>query len=91
MHIHANQVNPNTQLDLVNAAGRAAAKREVKRIRKKLLEEASRLLGEATSGEASVVSVGKREESQRETKQQKSRSGHEETTDSADTAISDWV
>ncbi len=93
MHIRPNQVNPNTQLDMVNAAERAAAKREVERTRKKLLEGASKLLGEAASGEACVVRVGQREESQAETKQQdqqKPRRRHEETADSADTAISDW-
>lgn len=87
-------MNPNTKLDLVNSAERAAAKREVERIRKKLLEGASKLLGGAASGEACVVSVAQREESQAETKhqdQQKPRGGHEETADSGDTAIWDWA
>ncbi len=64
MHVHANQINPNTQLDALYAAERAAAKRAAESTRKKLLEFASELAGEADSEEACVVKLGAREESE---------------------------
>jgi len=47
MHVHANQINPNAQLDALYAAERARAKKETEGIRKKLSEFASALAGEA--------------------------------------------
>jgi hypothetical protein len=38
MHGHANQMNPNVQLDVLYAAEKAAAKQEAARTRKKLSE-----------------------------------------------------
>ena len=47
MHVHASQINPCTQTDALYAAERAAAKRAAERTRKKLLELASEVGGEA--------------------------------------------
>ncbi|MGA8212222.1 MAG: hypothetical protein WB799_01415 [Candidatus Sulfotelmatobacter sp.] len=58
MHVHANQINPNTQLDALYAAEKAAAKRAAESTRKKLLEFASELAGEAESEEGCVVKLG---------------------------------
>jgi hypothetical protein len=70
MHVHGNQINPNVQLDSLYSAQRAAAKREAARTRKKLSEFASELAGEAESGEACVVSLQGREESEEAPKRQ---------------------
>jgi hypothetical protein len=59
MHVHANQTNPNIQLNTFYAAEKAEAKRETERTRKKLMEFASVLLGEA--GEAFAVQLGARD------------------------------
>ena len=95
MHVHPNQINPTIQTDALYAAERAAAKREAERTRKKLLEFASELAGEADSGEACVVRLGAREESQEQAKHQKpnARKKQKEPTDTedADRAISDWA
>ncbi len=64
MHVRANQINPNAQLDALYSAQKAAAKRETARTRKKLSEFASELAGEAESGEACIVRLEGREESQ---------------------------
>jgi hypothetical protein len=96
MHVHQNQVNPNAQLDAMYAAQKAAAKREAERTRKKLVEFASELAGEADS-EACVVKLGAREESQAETKQQnpqpqrKQKKNYEQDQDDAERSISDWA
>jgi hypothetical protein len=94
MHVHPNQINPNTQMDALYAAERAAAKQEAERTRKRLLEFASELAGEADS-EACVVRLGAREESQEQTKQrdQGSQKKQKERADSeqADNSISDWA
>jgi hypothetical protein len=95
MRVHANQVNPNAQLDALYAAERAAAKRAAERTRKKLLEFASELAGEADSG-ACVVRLGTREESQESPRRQEqpgSGKKPEEGKDSAeaDKSISDWA
>ena len=47
MHVHANQINPTAQSDALYAAERAAAKRAAESTRKKLLEFASDVAGEA--------------------------------------------
>ncbi|MGA8501316.1 MAG: hypothetical protein WB683_07195 [Candidatus Sulfotelmatobacter sp.] len=103
MHVHANQINPNVQTDALYAAERAAAKRAAEGTRKKLLEFASELAGEAESEEASVVKLGAREEAEEQAKprnEQKldqanpgSRRTNKERVESedADNAISDWA
>ncbi|MGD0413790.1 MAG: hypothetical protein ABSA80_00415 [Terriglobales bacterium] len=97
MHVHANQINPNTQFDAVCAAERAAANREAARTRKKLSEFASKLAAALDSGD-SVKGLGPREESQEPAKRQNQQSQGSRTkpTEGADTAgvhnsISDWA
>jgi len=96
MHVHANQINPNAQLDALNSAQRAAAKQEAARTRKKLLEFASEVAGEGDSGEGCVVKLGARGESEEPPERQempgsrrkeKERAGAEDATRS----ISDWA
>ncbi len=101
MHVHPNQSNPYIQLDTLHAAERAAAKREAAKTRKKLMESASRLAGEADDDEDCVVKLGSREESEDQPKQknrqgQDSRTGQTTKTDSKDSedqseALSDWA
>jgi hypothetical protein len=64
MHIHPNQINPNAQMDGAQSAQRAQAKAEAARTRKKLIESASALAGEA-SVEAYIVEVESDEDSGR--------------------------
>lgn len=95
MHIHPNQINPNLQLDNLYAAERAAAKREVERTRRKLLEFASKLEGEAESGEDCIVKLGEREEKRNEQNQQ-NRSGRKRPKEQTgpeptDNSVSDWA
>lgn len=93
MHVRANQINPNAQLDAMYTAQKAAAKRETERTRKKLLEFASEVAGEA-EGEDCAVKLGAREDSQEEAKHQlqdppnrkKEDPGSEKTV-----SISDWA
>ena len=97
MHIHANQVNPNTQLDSLYAAEKAASRREAEHTRKKLSELASKLAGQADSGEGCVVRLGSRQESEERAK----RDSHESQADrenqgranseGANDSISDWA
>jgi hypothetical protein len=98
MHVRANQINPNAQLDALYAAERAAANREAARTRKKLSEFASRLAAELDSGEGSVRRLGAHEESHEQTKHQNqqnqgSRWKQKEGADSeaAHNSISDWA
>jgi hypothetical protein len=96
MHVRANQINPNAQLDALYSAQKAAARREAARTRKKLSEFASELAGEAESGEACVVRLEGRGESQEETKQQNEPgSGKKQKegagADEGNHAISDWA
>jgi hypothetical protein len=90
MHVHSNPMNANAQLDALSSAHRAEGKREAARVRKKLLEIASEL-----TGEACIVKLGTREESedQRKQEQQNSRTKEKGQTDSeiADSSISDWA
>jgi hypothetical protein len=97
MHIHANQITPNTQLDALYSAQRAAAKREAANTRKKLSESASELAGEAEAEEGCVVRLGERE-SEEQTKRQnlpspsnrkKQKDGAQ--SDGADSSVSDWA
>jgi hypothetical protein len=95
MHIHPNQINANTQLDALYAAEKAAAKREVERTRKKLLEFAAELTGEANSGEDGIVKLGAHEEGQERQNQQnqpsrKKQKAQAESED-ANNSISDWA
>jgi len=97
MHIHANQTTPNAQLDALYSAQRAAAKREAANTRKKLLEFAAELAGEADA-EACVVRLGAGEESEEPAKRQNlpslgSRKKQKERADAeeADTSVSDWA
>jgi hypothetical protein len=95
MHVHPNQPNPNLQMDALYAADKAAAKKEVERTRRKLLEFGSEITGEADSGEDCVVQLGAREEGQKRQNQQSqpSRKKQKEQLDSAeaDNSISDWA
>ncbi len=95
MRVHANQINPNAQLDALYAAEKAAATREAMRTRRKLVEFASELAGESGSGEACVVRLEAREGSQEQTKEHKqgSRKKQKERADSehVDHSISDWA
>ncbi len=94
MRVHVNQVNPNAQLDALYAAERALAKRQAERTRKKLLEFASKLSGEADSGEACVVKLGTREQSQEPPERRdQPGSGKKQRgrADSTDKSISDWA
>jgi hypothetical protein len=88
MHIHPSQINANAQTDALYTAEKAAGKREVERTRKKLLEFASELAGEATSGEDCIVQLGSREEAAHEEHQNQN---NEETNSEDDTSISDWA
>ncbi len=94
MRVHANPINFNAQLDALHSAARAEAKREAARTRKKLSEFASELAGEAESGEACVVRLEGREESQAETNRQNqpgSRKKQKERADSEANSISNWA
>jgi hypothetical protein len=76
MHVHANPINPNAQLDAAYAAEKAAARREATRVRKKLSEFASKLIGECDSGEERVARLGSDEESQEHASRQ-NQQGHD--------------
>lgn len=97
MHVHANQINPNAQLDALYAAERAAAKQAAASTRRKLLESASELAGESESGEACVVKLGAREDSGEPAKQRSQRDRRKRKKseagdcESAENTISDWA
>jgi len=95
VHIHPNQINANAQLDALYAADKAAAKREAERTRRKLLEFASELAGEADSGEDCIVQLGAHEEGQKQQKQnQASRNNKQKSqvdSEDAGNSISDWA
>lgn len=94
MHIHPNQINANAQLDALYAADNAAAKREAESTRRKLMEFASEISGEAESGEDCIVQLGAREESQKQQRQYPARwKKQKEHVDSEDedNSISDWA
>ena len=97
MHVRPNQINPYAQLDAMYAAQKAAAKREAERTRKKLLEFASALAGEADF-EACIVKLGGREgpaEESNRRSQPKPRNRKEQEEDAvsedAEISISDWA
>ncbi len=95
MRIHANQINPVSQLDALYAAGKAAAKQEAARTRKKLLDSAAELEGEAASGDF-VVRLGAREESE-DAGQRKNQNPSRKKSKQAkgaeipESTISDWA
>jgi hypothetical protein len=95
MHFHTNQINPNAQLNELYAAARAAATQGAARTRKKLLEFASEVAGESDSGDACVVRLGAREESQEQAKQQNQGSRQKQKggadSENSGNSISDWV
>lgn len=98
MHIRPSQVNPNIQLDAMYAAEKAAAKQEAERTRKKLMKFASKLAGESESGEASIVEIEAREESDEKSGQQEQQEmvdpqKPKDETDSQDAEryLSDWA
>jgi hypothetical protein len=96
MHVHANQSNPNIQLNTLYAAEKAEAKRETERTRKKLMEFVSMLSGEA--GEACVVKLRAHDGSEERAKQDqqnenRSRKKQNESAnpEAGDFSISDWA
>lgn len=98
MHVHANPINPNTQVDALNAAEKAAAKRAAESTRKKLLEFASELGGEADFQEACVVKLGAGGEAEEQDRQEQNprdqsskKPKQPEDTENADGSISDWA
>jgi hypothetical protein len=96
MHVHANQVNPYAQLDSMYAAQKAAGKRAAEQTRRKLLEFASALAGDADS-EAAVVKLRERDSSQQESEQNNQQTPRdpkkqEKRADSeAAGLVSDWA
>jgi hypothetical protein len=95
MHVHANQINPNAQLDALYSAQRTAAKREAAGVRKKLSEFASEMAGEAET-EGCVVKLEGSEDPQERTNRQNlpdSRRKQKERPDAEEEAkaISDWA
>jgi hypothetical protein len=98
VHIRPSQVNPNIQLDAMYAAEKAAAKQEAERTRKKLMEFASKLAGDSESGEAVIVEIGAREESQDGSSQQEQQEvvdpqkpKYETDSHDAERSLSDWA
>jgi hypothetical protein len=96
MRVHQNQINPNAQLDAMYAAQKAAAKREAESTRKKLLEFASELSGDADS-DACVVKLGPRGNSEEKPRQQNSeqsqhrRKRNQDASQNVNNSISDWA
>lgn len=93
MHIHPNQISPNAQLDALQSAQKAAATAAAARTRKKLMESASKLAGDAAS-EAFVVEVESHEDSQeRDHRRRKPGRKREEAEDRAEVnySVSDWA
>jgi hypothetical protein len=96
MRVHQNQVNQYAQLDAVAAAQKAEAKKAAERTRKKLVESASKLAGEAEA-EACVVELNADQESNDEPKQkseQRPRNRRQPTKGANSpeaNSISDWA
>jgi hypothetical protein len=95
MRVHANQINPNAQLNALYDLQRVAAKRETDRVRKKLLNSASEIGAESDSY---VAKLGAHEESQEQPDPQDQQaqgggSGKEGQTsaEEADDSISGWA
>jgi hypothetical protein len=97
MHVHPNQVNQYAQLDSMYAAQKAAGKRAAEQTRRKLLESASALAGEADS-EAAVVKLRERDSSQQESKQNNQQTPRDlkkqekrANSEAAKGLVSDWA
>jgi hypothetical protein len=93
MHVHANKINPNVQLDALYSAQKAAAKREAAGVRKKLSEFASEMAGESET-EACVVKLEGSEEPKEGANRQNRPDGkkQKELPDAEETeVISDWA
>jgi hypothetical protein len=95
MHVHP-KLNPNAQLDALYASEKSAAKAEGARTRKKLLDLASELAGEAATGEPYVLEVGSREqprEQARDWSGPNSRKKRERRAESGEGKhqVSDWA
>jgi len=93
MHIHGNPFDPNIQLNSLSAAAEAEAKRKSEETRKKLLNAASALEGEADcvvklsgDGAPEEQSAGERE-NQGEVKNQDEHASPE----TGEKAFSDWA
>jgi len=92
MHIRANQTNPNAQMDALYAAGRAAAKQQAERTRKKLLESASELAGEAGTEDCVVRLRSRQEEREKEDQSQgEKKQEPDAASESTEGSISDWA
>ncbi len=93
MRVHPNQINPNTELNALYAAERTAAKREIERTRKKLLEFVSKLAGEADPGEDCIVKLdmGRKPEGAKSTKPRQREKQDRPNLEDADNSISDWA
>jgi hypothetical protein len=96
VHIHLNQINPNTETNSLYAAQKAAAKGEVQRTRTKLLGFGYEVASDSESGEACLVELNCDEDSRprrrqpgrgRATKKQKETPEGE----TVPKAISDWA
>jgi hypothetical protein len=97
MHVHASHTNPYAQLDAMHATQKAAGKRAAERTRRKLLEFASEIAGEADS-EPGVVKLGEREGSQEETTQEDKQTPRSQKkqadrvdAEAVEKYISDWA
>lgn len=91
MHIHANRLNPNLDLNAAYAAQQAQAKREAEATRKKLFDSAIRL---AAENEDCVVSIGSQSENSGNRAKQEHQSRKEEKKDvghDAGNHVSDWA
>jgi hypothetical protein len=96
MHIHPNQITANAQLDSLYAADKAAAKREVERTRRKLLQFASELSGESESCEDCVVLEAHEDKGERKHQPRTREVGTRKRKSDADPekiegSISDWA
>ncbi|HZW95017.1 MAG TPA: hypothetical protein VFF64_18865 [Candidatus Eremiobacteraceae bacterium] len=73
MHVHASQINPYAQLDSMYAAQKAAGRRAAAQTRRKLLEFASALAGEADLEGARVAGVAQRDQESHRNQQDQQR------------------
>jgi hypothetical protein len=87
MHVHANQFNPYVQMNAVYTAARAEAKMAAERTRKKLIDSAAALFGEADDGEGCVVRLSGEDASKDQPNQRdrQTGSGQEELNQPAKT------
>jgi hypothetical protein len=96
MHVHANQFNANTQLDAIYAAARAEAKMAAERTRRKLLNAAAALAGEAVGESDCVVKLSGEDSPEGRENQQDSHGEAGETKPDAQAGsesslFSDWA